>query len=198
MNSLKKLTLLRRQMAENGIKAYIVPSSDPHLSEYLPEHWKSRAWLSGFTGSAGTLVVTLKKSALWTDSRYFLQAEKELEGSGIDLCKMGLPDTPSMESWLADRLSKNDLVAFDGRLFSHAQAKTLKSTLSDYGLRVNSDVDMMKIIWANRPSIPLGKAFEHKLVYTGKSVREKIADIRGKLKDLKANTCIISTLDDVA
>lgn len=198
MNNLKKLTLLRRQMAENGIKAYIVPSSDPHLSEYLPEHWKSRAWLSGFTGSAGTLVVTLKKSALWTDSRYFLQAEKELEGSGIDLCKMGLPDTPSMESWLADRLSKNDLVAFDGRLFSHAQAKTLKSTLSTYGLRVDSDVDMMKIIWANRPSIPLGKAFEHKLVYTGKSVREKIADIRGKLKDLRANTCIISTLDDVA
>jgi Xaa-Pro aminopeptidase len=198
MKTLKKLKLLRSHMAKKRIKACIVPSSDPHLSEYIPEHWKSRAWLSGFTGSSGTLVVTDKKAALWTDSRYFLQAEKELNGSGIDLCKMGLPETPTMEAWLIDVLKKKDIVAFDGRLLSHSMAKGLIFNLKSHGLKVDSNIDFIDKIWTNRPSIPKGKAFEQELRYSGKSVNEKLTEIREKLISLEANACIISTLDDIA
>jgi Xaa-Pro aminopeptidase len=198
MKTLKKLKLIRSHMAEKRIKAYIVPSSDPHLSEYIPEHWKSRAWLSGFTGSSGTLVVTDKKAALWTDSRYFLQAERELDGSRIDLYKMGLPETPTMEAWLINGLKKKDTVAFDGRLLSHSMAKGLIFNLKSHGLKVDSNIDFIDKIWTNRPSIPKGKAFEQGLRYSGKSVNEKLIEIREKLKRLEANACIISTLDDIA
>lgn len=185
-------------MAEKRIKAYIIPSCDPHLSEYIPDHWKSRAWLSGFSGSAGTIVVTDKKAALWTDSRYFLQAEKELDGSGIDLCKMGLSETLILEAWIIKELKKKDIVAFDGRLLSHSMAKGLISNLNNHGIKVNGGIDLIDKIWTNRPPIPMGKAFEYELRYSGKSVKEKLTEIRNKLLNLKADACIISSLDEIA
>jgi Xaa-Pro aminopeptidase len=193
-----KISNLRSHLASNKISAFIVPSSDPHLSEYIPDCWKLRTWLSGFTGSAGTLVITAKKAALWTDSRYFIQAEHELADTGIDLCKMGLPDTLSMESWLMKNLSKGDTVGFDGRLFPHATAKKLIADLELSGLAVDSKLDIIEKVWTNRPEPPKAKAFDHQLRYAGFSVREKIDQIRHTLSAEGANCCIVNTLDEVA
>lgn len=185
-------------MTEHNLSAYIVPSSDPHLSEYLPDCWKLRAWLSGFTGSAGTLVVSHKKAALWTDSRYFLQAEQELAGSGIELCKMGLPETPSMENWLATNLQEDTIVGFDGRLLAYSSAKKLITDLKGRGLNTVSNVDIIDEIWTDRPAFPVGKAFEHELRYAGQTVGEKISQMRKSLQEEGCNACIISALDEVA
>lgn len=185
-------------MASKSIDAYIIPSSDPHLSEYLPDHWQARAWLSGFTGSAGTLVVTQNKSALWTDSRYFLQAEQELKGSGIDLCKVGLPETPSIERWITATLKPGSIVAFDGRLLSHSAAANTIIELEKNGLLVKADVDLITEIWENRPMLPLGKAFEHELRFAGQSVSEKVEMVRTTLTDQNATACLFAALDEVA
>ena len=198
MNTIDKLKRVRESFDSKNISAYIIPSSDPHLSEYLPDCWKFRTWASGFTGSAGTLVVGKNKAALWTDSRYFLQAEKELEGSTIELCRMGLPNTPSIEEWLTETLSANETVGFNGKLFAHAAAKLLVANLSKNGLKVVSDIDIIPAVWTNRPSAPNGKAFEHKLRYAGLTVSEKIAEIRKNLGKQHSDACIISALDDVA
>jgi len=198
MKTKDKIEQLRVIMASNGIAAYIAPSSDPHLSEYLPDCWKFRAWLSGFTGSAGTLVVTANAAALWTDSRYFLQAEQELKGTGIELCKMGLTNTPSIEDWLAQNLDKNQTVGFDGRLLSHAQSLTLMSSLKSKGLKANPKIDIINNVWNNRPTMPNSKAFEHELRYAGQTISEKLTLIRQELENCKANACILSALDEVA
>ncbi|MDD2550055.1 MAG: aminopeptidase P family protein [Bacteroidales bacterium] len=198
MKIANKLKSIRESLKAKNILAYIIPSSDPHLSEYLPDCWKFRAWASGFTGSAGTFVVGKNKAALWTDSRYFLQAEKELEGSTIELCRMGLPSAPSIEEWLAETLNTNDTVGFNGKLFAHSAAKSLTANLSEKGLKVASDIDIIPDVWENRPSAPNGKAFEHELRYAGLSVLEKIEEIRENLSKQNADACIISALDDVA
>ena len=198
MKTKDKIEQLRVMMASNGIAAYIASSSDPHLSEYLPDCWKFRAWLSGFTGSAGTLVVTANAAALWTDSRYFLQAEQELEGTGIELCKMGLTNTPSIEDWLAQNLDKNQTVGFDGRLLSHAQSQTLISSLKNKGLKANPKIDIINDVWNNRPAMPKSKAFEYELRYAGQTISEKLTIIRQELENCKANACILSALDEVA
>ncbi|MFP4556868.1 MAG: aminopeptidase P family protein [Bacteroidales bacterium] len=198
MRTTKKISKLRSIMASKKISAYIIPSSDPHLSEYIPDCWKARAWISGFSGSAGTLVVTTKSAALWTDSRYFLQAEQELNGSGIELCKMGLADTPTMEDWIVNQLKKKNTVGFDGQLFSHAAAKGLISKLETKGLKVNYNIDIIDDVWSNRPSQPKGQAFEQELKYAGQTVKEKITLIRENLKNEGANACLIPALDDVA
>ncbi|PKP39429.1 MAG: peptidase M24 [Bacteroidetes bacterium HGW-Bacteroidetes-15] len=198
MKTIEKISKLRSLMASKRISAYIIPSSDPHLSEYLPDCWKFRAWISGFTGSAGTLVVTSKDAALWTDSRYFLQAENELKDSGIELCKIGLPDTPTMESWIANKLNKKQVVGFDGRLFAHGTAKKHVADLEKSGLKVNFNTNYIYGIWDNRPNSPNGKAFEHELRFAGQTVEEKIEKIRIILEKEGANSCLISALDEVA
>ena len=135
MNFSQKINALQNLLKNKNIDAWIVPSSDPHQSEYVAEHWKSRQWLSGFTGSAGTVVVTQNRAGLWTDTRYFLQAEKELKNSGIDLFKIGLPDVPSFTKWLASELGDNAIIAFDGKLLSINQVKGL---LNEFGTeRIN-------------------------------------------------------------
>ncbi|MDD3891515.1 MAG: aminopeptidase P family protein [Bacteroidales bacterium] len=198
METSDRINKLRDSMASNGIAAYIAPSSDPHLSEYLPDCWKLRAWLSGFTGSAGTLVVTTTKAALWTDSRYFLQAEQELCGSGIELCKLGLPNTPSIEDWLGQNLEHGQIVGFDGRLLSYMQAAKLIKDIKQKGLKSNPKVDIINEIWDERPDMPTGKAFEHELRYAGLAVNEKLTIIRKELTKNSANACILSALDEVA
>ncbi len=198
MKTIERISKLRNIMASKNISAYIIPSSDPHLSEYIPDCWKARACLSGFSGSAGTLVVTTKSAALWTDSRYFLQAEQELNGSGIELCKMGLSNTPSIEKWIADQLKKKETVGFDGQLFSHAAAKGLISKLESKRLKVNYSADIIDEVWNDRPELPRGKAFEQELKFAGQTVNEKITLIRENLKKEGANACLISALDEVA
>lgn len=197
MKTIEKLSHLRELMKKNRIDAYIIPSSDPHISEYLPDYWKSRSWLSGFTGSAGTVVITQKKAALWTDSRYFLQAEKELAGSGIELCKIGLPETPSMESWIISQLNKGNTVGFDGCVFQATLAKGLIETLFKKGIECNPNIDLIGPIWSNRPKLPKGKAFIQELKYSGKSVSEKLAEVRKVMQQKRATAYIICALDEV-
>jgi Xaa-Pro aminopeptidase len=198
MSAISRLESLRKVMKSGQIDAYIIPSSDPHLSEYIPAHYKAREWVSGFTGSAGTLVVTATRAALWADSRYFLQAELELKDSGIELCKMGLPETLTIESWLMAQLKKKSVVAFDGRLFSYAAAKVTIEKLKAARLKVNHRSDLMAKVWTSRPSLPTGKAFGLELRYTGATAEEKIGLIRHELLRSNANGCAITTLDDVA
>ena len=198
MRTNEKIQKLRTLMLSKGVSAYIVPSSDPHLSEYIPDCWKLRAWLTGFTGSAGTAVVSKYGSALWTDSRYFLQAEQELKGSEIELCKMGLPDTPTMVEWLAANLKPEETVGFDGQLLSHSAAKIFVNELENKGLKVNSNLDLSNQVWNDRPASPQGKAFEHELRYAGQTVAEKIENIRKSVKKEDCNACIIAGLDEVA
>lgn len=198
MKTNDKIQQLRTLMTSKGVSAYVIPSSDPHLSEYIPDCWKLRAWLSGFTGSAGTVVVSKSESALWTDSRYFLQGAQELEGSEIELCKMGLPDTPSMIEWLTGNLSKGETVGFDGQLLSHSAAKTFIADLEKKGLRVDPTINFIDELWSERPSSPSGMAFEHELRYAGQTVAEKIETIRKSLRKEDCDACIIAALDEVA
>ncbi|WML35462.1 aminopeptidase P family N-terminal domain-containing protein [Clostridium sp. OS1-26] len=130
MSIKERVNSLREKMKEKGIYAYIVPSSDAHQSEYVAEHWKSRQWISGFTGSAGTAVITLEDAGLWTDGRYFIQAEKQLEGSGIKLFKMGQPSVPTIEEWLSKVVPQNGVIGFDGSVLSTSLARNIEKTVS--------------------------------------------------------------------
>ena len=197
MKTNEKLDQLRILMKNNSLDAYIIPSSDPHISEYLPDYWKSRIWLSGFTGSAGTVVVTYNSASLWTDSRYFLQAEKELAGTGISLCKMGLPETPSIEKWILLHLKKGDVCGFDGTVFQVNQAKSLIEILEKEGIECNSNVDLISPIWDKRPKLPKGKASIQELKYAGKSISEKLAEIRKNMSAKGVNTYLMCALDEV-
>ncbi len=170
MTIFERVKALRSLMEEKKIHAYVITSSDPHMSEYVPEYWTARQWLSGFTGSAGTVVVTSKKAGLWTDSRYFLQAEKELEKSGIDLFKMGKPGVPNQYEWLLSELEFEASIGFDGTCFSIAQTRELKNALGDLSVHINEENDLINEIWTDRPSLPSHKIFEH---YMHKAITRK-------------------------
>ncbi|MCZ4695179.1 aminopeptidase P family protein [Ancylomarina euxinus] len=198
MTIFEKVNALRSLMEEKEIHAYIITSSDPHMSEYVPEYWTARQWISGFTGSAGTVVVTRKKAGLWTDSRYFLQAEKELEGSGITLFKMGIPGVPNQYQWLLSELESEANIGFDGTCFSIAQSKELKNSLADISIHINEEGDLINEIWSNRPSLPNHKIFEHPVEFAGKSRKEKLAIIRNEMHQLDAKHHFVGSLDDIA
>lgn len=194
----EKLQELRGLMQQQGIDAYIIPSFDAHQSEYVPEHWKSRAWISGFTGSAGTVVVTMDESGLWTDGRYFIQAEKQLTGSEIKLFKMREPGVPTYKEWLAEVLPEKACVGFDGKVFSCNQVKQLENTLSKKNIRLNDEYDFIDAIWKGRPELPLDKIFAHDVKYTGFSTAEKLEQIRQEMRKKGADYYVISSLDDIA
>ena len=182
----------------NKIKAFIIPSTDPHLSEYVAPYWMSREWISGFTGSAGTAVILMDKAGLWTDSRYFLQAEKELEGSGITLYKEMLPETPSITKFLCQNLKPGESVSIDGKMFSVQQVEQMKEDLAPYQLQVNLFGDPLKNIWKDRPSMPDAPAFIYDVKYAGKSCGEKVAAIRTELKKKGIFALFLSSLDEIA
>lgn len=184
-------------MKKADIDAYIVHHSDPHLSEYIPDYWKEREWLSGFTGSAGTLVVTQKNAALWTDSRYFIQAEEQLSGTEIELCRLGLPDTPDIPSWLAIHLKSNDCVACNGLLISVAAQRQLKDTLTSKGFKVRFDVDLVAKIWVNRPAIPDNPVFIHQPEFAKVTVQEKLGRVRKELLARDADAYLMCALDEI-
>ena len=194
----ERVHALRIAFRPNNIKAFISPSTDPHLSEYVAPYWMSREWISGFTGSAGTAVILMDKAGLWTDSRYFLQAEKELEGSGITLYKEMLPETPSITKFLCQNLKPGESVSIDGKMFSVQQVEQMKEDLAPYQLQVNLFGDPLKNIWKDRPSMPDAPAFIYDVKYAGKSCGEKVAAIRTELKKKGIFALFLSSLDEIA
>ncbi len=194
----ERISALREIMARDGICAFIVPSTDPHLSEYVASRWQTREWLSGFTGSAGTLVVTLQEAGLWTDSRYFLQAEEQLAGSGIDLYRDLLPETPDIPTFLGGRLQAKDKVGIDGNVFSTQQVEGLQKQLTSFSLVLTTDFDPIPEIWKNRPSLPTAVASVYELSYAGVSSREKIAAIREEMRKQHISSLFLSALDEIA
>jgi Xaa-Pro aminopeptidase len=198
MTTNKKISTLRELMQKNSIQAYIIPSTDPHMSEYVADFWESRKWISGFTGSAGTIVVTMKESGLWTDGRYYLQGEQELEGSEIKLFKQGMPDVPHFDKWLTTVLNKGDVVGVDARVYAVSAYESLKLKLEESGLEIDGTNDFIKAIWLDRPEMPSAPAYILDEKYAGKSISSKIDDIRNSCKTKEVNSHLIATLDDIA
>lgn len=197
MKITQRIEKLREKMAELGITAYIIPSTDPHISEYVPQRWTSRTWISGFTGSAGTVVITDKIAGLWTDSRYFLQATHELEGSGIELFKVGLTGIEDYPDWIKSNLKSGDVLGFDGMVVQASFAKGIVAELKQNGVETSFGHDLIEQIWTDRPPIPENQIFVHELKYAGKSRVEKINDIRTKMKQKNVDTHFVATLDDL-
>lgn len=193
-----RLADMRAFMSKNDIDAFIVPSTDAHLSEYPALHWESRVWISGFTGSAGTIVVTKDKSGLWTDSRYFIQATQQLENTTIDLFKEGLPNTPSITEWLAQTLGKSATVGIDAQVFAAREAQTLEKELTKKGLKLNIDTDPFAEIWKDRPAIPTNPIFILPEKYTGESAKSKISRVCDAVEKEGASSLLVAALDTVA
>lgn len=189
---------LREWLKPNDMQAFIIPSTDPHLSEYPAPYWKSREWISGFTGSAGTVVVTMNNAGLWTDSRYFLQAAEQLEGTGIALYKEMLPDTPGIPDFLGAQLKPGEVVGLDGKMFSVAQVEELKAELEKHSIGIRLCPDPMEEIWKDRPAMPEAPAFIYDIKYAGTSCTEKIATIRKELKKQGVSGVMLSALDEIA
>lgn len=200
MNNLipARLAALRGAMHDHGIAAVLIPSADPHLSEYLPEHWQARAWLSGFTGSAGTLVVTREHAGLWTDSRYFAQAEHELAGTGINLMKLRVPHTPEHLEWLQQQLHGGDVLAVTGDSLAVTTQRQIERRLGDTGASLRTDLDLPGAIWADRPALPVAPVFEHDPTYATVSRADKFARLRKAMRKHKASHHLVSSLDDIA
>ncbi len=196
MNIKERVASLRKAMESKGLSAYIIPSSDPHQSEYVADYWKCREWISGFTGSAGSVVVTLDKAGLWTDSRYYLQGAEQMEGTGIDLFKDGLPETLSMVDWLKSELKAGETVGLDGANFSISQIKSLQNSLGAFDLDLNYDHDLFEDIWTDRTALPKEAIFEHDVKFTGQSRLERINQIRTQMGD--ADGHLVTMLDDIA
>ena len=194
-----KLAALRAEMKARQLSAFIVPSTDPHSGEYVPEHWESRKWISGFTGSAGTAVITLTDAGLWTDSRYFIQAEEQLAGTGIRLFKDRLPETPSIGEWLGSVLKAGDKVGIDGWVNSHQEALGLRNELKTKGLRLETMTeDIFDTLWTDRPSLPQTPVFILDETRTGASCSEKIGRIQEAIAKNGVSAIILSALDEIA
>ena len=193
-----RLTQVREAMQGHAIDAILVPSSDPHLSEYLPAHWQSREWLSGFTGSMGTLVVSATKAALFADSRYWTQAEAELAGSGIVLERITSASSPAHVEWLARELASSQTLAVDAQVIGLAAAKTLRNALDAAGVKLRTGIDLFAEIWADRPALPVAPVYEHEAPHATQSRADKLAQLRSAMHAHGATHHLISTLDDIA
>lgn len=194
----ERIGRLRQCLREQSLSAFIIPSTDPHSGEYVPDHWKTREWVSGFTGSAGTAVITLDDAALWTDSRYFLQAADQLDGTGIRLMKDRLPDTPSIPEWLGQSLSPGAVVGVDGWVNTIGETQALREALAREGLTLRTDYDPVTGLWDGRSALPGTPVSIHPLEYAGVACHEKLAAIREKLLARGADGILLSTLDDIA
>ncbi|MFJ1429738.1 aminopeptidase P family protein [Capnocytophaga canimorsus] len=197
MNTPEKLAALRKAMKQQKVDAFIVFGSDPHMSEYMPTQWQERRWISGFTGSAGWVVITQEKAGLWTDSRYFVQAPIELKNSGIELFKDGVEGTPDYMEWIGTQLPKNATVAVNALATSHLNWEKLKKSLAIKGIYL-TDNALLDEIWKNRPDEGNHSIFVHPEKWAGQSVDEKIGNIRQKMKSLNADFHLITALDEVA
>jgi Xaa-Pro aminopeptidase len=198
MTHSEKLSLLRDSMQGAKIDAYIIALADPHISEYLPDRYKNIEWLSGFTGSAGTLAITADFAGLWTDSRYFVQAADQLQGTGFELVKLNVQGSPEYATWLTEHLPAGATVAFDGKLLSIAVAQQLIESLGRQSVTVKTDVDLIGPIWTDRPGLPQEKAFLISEAFSGKTTAEKIKQVRATMRQKGADFHLVSSLDDIA
>ncbi|WP_061313128.1 aminopeptidase P family protein [Clostridium botulinum] len=198
MRTFEKIEKLREIMKKENIDYYVVPSGDFHQSEYVAEHFKSRAYITGFTGSAGTALIGREKGILWTDGRYFIQAEQQLKDSGIELYKMRIPGWPTLHEWLMENMKSGETVSFDGRLFSANEYKEFKKIKDKKDINIVMNKDLIEEIWNDKPELPKEKAFLHDIKYCGKSAKEKIEEVRVEMKNMGAQSYIISSLDDIA
>ncbi|WMM25959.1 aminopeptidase P family protein [Tissierella sp. MB52-C2] len=194
----ERVNKLRQLMKDKGITAYIVNTGDPHQSEYVADYYKGRIWISGFTGSAGTVVITQEEAILWTDGRYFIQAEKELKGSEYKLFKIAIPGFPTYTEWLRDNLNNGDAIGFDGKVFSQFAVENLEREFKDKDIKFIDEFDLVGEIWNDRPSLPKEEAFIHELKYTGKTGKEKIEEVRTEMRKQGVDYCLIGSLDDIA
>lgn len=194
----QRIENIRDLMKEKNIYAYIVPSSDYHQSEYVGDYFKSREFMSGFTGSSGTLIISMDEAGLWTDGRYFIQAENELKDSGIKLFKMGEEGVPTIEEYLLEKLPKNSTLGFDGRVMSVKEGQSLANKLAFKGINIEYKYDLVNDIWKDRCSLPTEKAFLLGTEYSGESFSDKLSRIRAVMKEKKATTHILASLDDIA
>lgn len=195
MNNLEQL---REVMKGENIDYYIIPSSDAHQSEYVAEYFKGREFISGFTGSAGTLLVGRKEAYLWTDGRYFIQADKELNGSGISLMKIRTPGYPTIEEWIRSNIKANETLGFDGKVFSVKEYEGYLNIAKEIGFNINMGNDLLDNIWTDRPELPQDKIFIHDEKYAGKSSSEKLKEVRRNMESKKGDFYILSSLDDIA
>ncbi|MDU3723197.1 MAG: aminopeptidase P family N-terminal domain-containing protein, partial [Clostridium celatum] len=186
-----KLLELRKIMNIKGINHYIITSSDPHQSEYVAEYYKGRAYISGFTGSAGTLLVSEDSAKLWTDGRYFIQAENQLKGTGIDLMKMNEKGYPTLNEWIENNVNENENVGFYGSCYSCNDYKKLLEISRKNKFNIAMEEDLLQQVWENRPSLPSDEIFLHDSKFAGKTASEKIKEVREKMEKLKAENYII-------
>ncbi|HKT29930.1 aminopeptidase P family protein [Dyella sp.] len=193
-----RIAALRDMMARHGIAACLVPTADPHLSEYLPAHWQAREWLSGFSGSAGTLLVTAKDAGVWTDSRYFSQAEQQLAGSGIALMKQRVSHAPEHLTWLQQHLHQGEVVAVAGDSVSVATQRQIERLLGAVDATLRVDLDLPGMVWRDRPALPHAPVFDHPLTYAGTTRAEKFEKLRHAMRKQHATHHLVSSLDDVA
>lgn len=199
MRSVKeRIGRLREQMKKAGVSVYVVPSSDCHESEYVCAHYRAREYLSGFTGSAGTLVVTMEEAGLWTDGRYFLQAERQIEGTGIRLFRSGEPEVPSVSDYVEQKLSKGKSLGFDGRTMGAFRAETLIQAAEKRGAKVLVTEDLAGQIWENRPPIPDTGLYVLDLCYTGEDTKSKLARVRKEMAKAGADVHVLASLCDIA
>ena len=198
MTHSEKLSLLRDSMQSAHIDAYIISLADPHISEYLPDRYKNIEWLSGFTGSAGTLVVTADFAGLWTDSRYFVQAADQLKDTGFELVKLKVQGAAEYADWLAEHLSAGTTVAFDGKLVSIAVAQQVITGLERKAITVKTDADLIDPIWTDRPELPKEQAFLITEAQSGKSTTEKVAEVRAAMQKKGVDFHLVSSLDDIS
>ena len=188
---------LRQALVKQDLTAIIVPSADPHLSEYLPEYWQTRQWLTGFTGSVGTLVVTADFAGLWTDSRYWVHAADQLDGTGISLQKLA-PGQPNHIDWLAEHLAEGDSVAVDGNVLSIAEQDRLLDGFDASDITLITDRDVLTDIWADRPALPTAKLYKHDEQFIAQSATSKLAAVRAGMAEVEATHHLLSSLDDIA
>lgn len=194
----ERLMKLREEMNKEGMQAYIIPTSDFHETEYVSEYFAARKYMSGFTGSAGVLVVLLDKAGLWTDGRYFIQAANQLADSGIDLMKQGQEDTPSIEEYIVTNLTQGSVVGFDGRVMNVNDANKYKQAFMMHDIKMVTDKDLVGRIWDDRPALPCTETFHYDEKYAGKSISEKLTQIREAMKGYNCRSHIVTKIDEIA
>ena len=193
-----RIAALRAALKDAGLAAWIIPSSDPHLSEYLPEHWQGRKWASGFTGSVGTLVVTADFAGIWVDSRYWVMADVQLAGIGIALMKIPGAGSNAHVDWLAENLPRGSTVGIDGNVLGLASARVLQSALEARGVALDTSRDLLDAVWVDRPSLPAAPVYEHMAPFAATSRADKLAAVRAEMRKAGASHHFVSTLDDLA
>ena len=198
MNINSRIESLRKVMKEKHIDAFIIPSSDNHGSEYVSEYFRVRAWISGFTGSAGTVVITLKEAHLWTDGRYFLQAADQIKESEFVLERMGEPGVKTYTQWIVDNLSSGDTVSFNGKVLTTYELHELEGAFKEKSINIRPEEDIFNELWNDRPTMPREKVFIHEVKYAGKTLMEKLSQVRDELQRENVDNFLLASLDDIA